>query len=92
MFLGMTNQLVSLNMTSHDRHIGFQDGFHQQPPDGYFPVQPSSNQDTKEIQVANPMFSGTTNQLTPLKMTSHHCHIGFQDGRHQQPPNGYFPG
>ena len=35
MFLGMTNQLVAMNMTSRGRHIGFQDG-HQQPTNGNF--------------------------------------------------------
>ena len=40
----------------------------------------SSNQDTRVIQVANPMFSAMANQLVALYMTSHGRHIGFQDG------------
>ena len=31
MFLAMANQLMALNMTSHGRHIDFQDGRPQRP-------------------------------------------------------------
>ena len=45
----------------------------------------SSNRDRNVIQAPNPMFFGMTNQLVAMNMTSRGRHIGFQDGRHQQP-------
>ena len=37
MFLGVTNQLVEVNITSRGRHIGFQDGRHLQTPNALYP-------------------------------------------------------
>ena len=50
----------------------------------------SFNEDTKVIQVANPMFLHMANQLAVYIVTSQGRHIEFQDGRQQQPPNVYF--
>ena len=50
MFLGMTNQLVAVNMTSRGRRIGFQDGRHQQPQMDIFVDNFSSNEDTRQVK------------------------------------------
>jgi hypothetical protein len=71
-------------MTSHDRHIGFQDGRHDRgPPKTFFCDNFGSITDANIMQVAIPRFSGPANQMVPSAMTSHGGHVGFQDGCHE---------
>jgi hypothetical protein len=77
-------------MTSHGRHIGFQDGRHEVHPKMFFCDNFGSITDTNIMQVAIPRFSGPANQMVPSAMTSHVGHIGFQDGRHEVHPKTVF--
>jgi hypothetical protein len=65
-------------MTSHNRHIGFQDGRHDARPKTFFCHNFGSITDTNIIQLAIPRFLGLVNQIVPSGMTSHDHHIGFQ--------------
>jgi hypothetical protein len=78
--LGQANQMVQSAMTSHDRHIGFQDGRHEAHHEAFFCHNFGSIADTNIIQVAIPRFLGPANKMVPSAMTSHGRHIGFQDG------------
>jgi hypothetical protein len=79
-FLDPANQMMPSAMTSHDRHIGFQDGRHEAHHETFFCHNFGSITDTNIIQVAIPRFLGPANQMVPSAMTSHCRHIGFQDG------------
>jgi predicted alpha/beta-fold hydrolase len=81
--LGPANQMVPSAMTSHGRHIGFQDGRHEAYHEMFFCNNFGSITDTNIIQVAIPRFLGPANQMVPLAMTSHGRHVGFQDGPHE---------
>jgi hypothetical protein len=70
-------------MTSHGRHIGFQDGRHEAHHETFFCHNFGSITYTNIIQVAIPSFLGPANQMVPLAMTSHGCHVGFQNGPYE---------
>jgi predicted alpha/beta-fold hydrolase len=89
-FLGPANQMVPSAITSHGRHIGFQDGQHEVHPKTFFCDNFGSIKDTNIMQVAIPRFSGPANQMVPSAMTSHGGHIGFQYGRHEVHPKTFF--
>jgi hypothetical protein len=80
-FLGPANQMVPSVMTSHGRHIGFQDGRHEAHHETGFYHDIGSITVTNIIKMATPKFLGPANQIVPSAMTSHGRHIGFQDVR-----------
>jgi hypothetical protein len=80
--LGPANQMVPSAMTSHGRHIEFQDGRHEAHHETFFCHNFGSITDTNIIIVAIPRFLDPANKMVPSAMTSRDRHIGFQDGHH----------